>query len=267
MGSKHSWSRFPAAQVRIQQPAVSGAALYRSDARGREQMPRLDVTVDVKTTDIAGTVRIVSPPGPRRSADRRMLESELELVDRATASVIRTLPRPMMAEMETDDGLITSTAARARLSVSGAWSVVYHHECEEDVESNAVRREVLLWRLAAAAVGARYVGETTLGSPVFRENLRMLSPYRTILPTMPQRAKAAKILGDVGSVALGELSGVLHPNAINGGAIVYGLMLRRYVDIDLEKPLGPDSEVRASVGAPEIMPGLFDLLRKIQAAA
>ena len=135
---------------------------------------------------------------------------------------------------------------------------------EQAVESDAVRREVLLWRLAAAAVGARFVGETTLGSPVFRENVRILSPYRTILPTMPQRAKAAKILGDGGSVALGELAGALHPNAVNGRALVCGLMLRRYVVIDLETPLGPDSEVRASVGAPEIMPGLFDLLRMMR---
>jgi hypothetical protein len=264
MRNNQPGARYPAKQVGVQQRDGRRTAPNRQDTRGREQKSRLDVTVDVKTADIAGTVRIVSPPGPSRNADRRALESELELFDRATASVVRTLARPMLAEMETDDGLITSTSARARLSISGAWSVVYHHECEEDVESDAARQERLLWRLAAAAVGARFVAETTLGSPVFMENMSLLSPYRTILPTMPQRAKAAKILGDGGSVALGELAGALHPNAVNGRALVYGLMLRRYVAIDLETPLGPDSKVCASVGAPEIMPGLFDLLRGIR---
>lgn len=264
MRTKDSWSRYPATHVRIQQLGNSRPAPYRYDPRGREQMPRLDVTVDVKTPDIAGTVRIVSPPGPLRSSGRSAVESELELIDRATASVVRTLARPMRAEMQTDYGLITSTSARANLSISGAWSLVYHHGCEKDIESDAVRRETLLWRLAAAAVGARFVAQTTLGSPVFMENVRMLSPYRTIVPTMPQRAKAAKILGDGGSVGLGELAGALHPKAINGRAIVCGLMLRRYVAIDLETPLGPDSEVRAAVGASPIMPGLFDLLRSIR---
>ena len=229
-------------------------------------MPRLDVTVDVNTADIAGTVRIVSPPGPSRSSDRRSLESELELVDRATASVVRTVSRPMMAEMETDDGLISSSSARARVSISGAGSRIYHCEERTIVEDDAEGHEVFLWRLAAAAVGAKFVRETTPGSRTFMENMRTLSPYRTILPTMPQRAKAAKILGDGGSVALGELADALHSNAINGRAIVFGLMLRRYVAIDLETPLGADSEVRAAVGAPSIMPGLFDLLRSIQTA-
>lgn len=268
MRNGHSWSRYPAYHVRVQQRVGSGRVPYRHGATRREHMPRLDVTVEVQTPDIAGTVRIVSPPGPPQSADRRTLESQLELVDRATASVVCTLPRPMWVGMETDNGMITSTSARAQMSISGAWSLVYHYGCEQNVESDAVRRETFLWRLAAAAVGARYVGETTLmlGSSVFMENVAALSPYRTLLPTTPQRAKAAKILGDGGSVALGELARALHPNAINGRAIVYGLMLRQYVAIDLETPLGPDSEVRASAGTPAIMPGLFDLFQTVRVA-
>ncbi len=267
MRNGHFGVRYPAPHVRVQQRFGRDAARYRLHLRGGE-VTGLDMTVDVKTAKISGTIRIVSPPGRSNTADCKTLESKLTMVDLASASIARTLPKPFRVEMKTQEGLMNFTSVRARQTISGAWEIVKYRERAQDFEEEEACRETLVWRLAAAALGARHVNETAemLGSDVFLQNVGMLTPYRTIVPTLPQRSKVARILSEGTVVTVGELASALHPIKVNGVTLVYALMLRKYVSIDLQQPMGPDSIVRAFPAAHAVMTGLFEGLHMVRAS-
>lgn len=256
------WPRSGADQSRERDRWRSGSP-SRPYIRSDSPLPALDMKVDVCAGDLAGTVQIVFPFTRSSMMPSGTLGNELELVDRATTDIFRTVARPCRLSTRVGDRLIVSTSIRARQDVGGSWTLVSHRENAEDFDLDDARGETLLGQLAAAALGARHVCETRdmLGTPVFLRNLSVLAPYRTVVPTLPQQAIAVHLLDHGGEVALGDLADTLHSVHINGMAIAFALMLRRCIAIDLEAPLGPRSVVRAVVPPLDLMPGLFERLR------
>ena len=145
-----------------------------------------------------------------------------------------------------DFATLMSSGERILLDAKRNWS---------DFRSDLGRRQSVLGRLAADALGYRYerIILGSAGSEVRRRNVNEIQACRFV--NVPDHLVArASIAMSKGSISLGNLAALLHP--INGRSMAFALMVRRIVEIDLESPLGPRSECRSVPPLPLAMPSL-----------
>lgn len=117
------------------------------------------------------------------------------------------------------------------------------------------RKQTFLGQLAADTMGYRYehIVLGSAGSNVRRRNVNEIQASRFVRVPNHLVARATLALRD-GAMSLGNLSDILHPE--NGRSMVFALMVRRVVEIDLERTLGPRSECRGVPPLPVAMPSI-----------
>ncbi|MBD8548836.1 hypothetical protein IFT82_19170 [Sphingomonas sp. CFBP 8760] len=200
-------------------------------------------------------------------ADRRPIDSVM-LADVVRPDIVKTLAYPFRLTVLTPDTVAISRPGRARQHADGIWDIVDPRMDGSACAGDAVRRDMIHHGLAAAALGARHVVETrdAIGSSIFRANLERLAIYRTIVPTHSQQAIAQRMLASRSGLTLGDLADALHPHPSNGFTIAFGLVIGRFVSVDMETVLGRDSLISPTPPVPVRLPGLFDRLRMPRAA-
>lgn len=184
-------------------------------------------------------------------------------IHEVVTSTVRIKSQPLRAELRTSDGIERYIPDQARLREDGRWRIA---ECKRDwdgFDSAGAQRQQRLGRIVADALGAEYVRETmdSLGTPTFLAAVETVQLYRTVMPRLTHRHVAADMLDREGVVPLGRLADALHPARVVGVALACAMMVRRLVSIDLDRPIGPDSPVRAVPPLPPVIPDLFDALR------
>lgn len=183
-------------------------------------------------------------------------------IDEVDTSTVRSSSEPMRVELHTSEGRWSTIVDRARQKDHGGWQISELKCGWAGFATPRAQVQEKLGRLAAGALGAEYVREVpaSLGSPTLRKNAQIIQSYRFVPFPMRCSYVAADLLDRLGTVSLGRLADALAPDRATGRALIYSMMVRRLVAIDLEAPLGDDSCVRAVPPLPEHMPGLFDLL-------
>lgn len=117
------------------------------------------------------------------------------------------------------------------------------------------QRQSFLGELAAEALGYRYerIVLGSMGDQVRRDNVDEIQACRFVHVPDHLAARAASAVAK-GPISLGNLADLLHP--VNGRSLVYSLMVRRIVEIDLDSRLSRRSECIAVKPLPLSMPSL-----------
>ena len=124
-----------------------------------------------------------------------------------------------------------------------------------DFRTDLGRKQTFLGQLAADTIGYRYerIVLGNGGSDLRRRNINEVQASRFVHVPDISVARASRALR-AGPMSLGNLADILHP--LNGRSMVFALMVRRIVEIDLDSTLGPRSECRAVPPLPLGMPNL-----------
>lgn len=117
------------------------------------------------------------------------------------------------------------------------------------------KRQTFLGELAAEALGYRYkrIVLNSMGNQVRRDNVDEIQASRFVHVPDQLVARAASAVAQ-GPISLGNLADLLH--SVNGRSMVYALMVRRVVEIDLESRLTRRSECIGVKPLPFAMPSL-----------
>lgn len=116
-------------------------------------------------------------------------------------------------------------------------------------------QQTFLGELAAEALNYRYerIVLSSMGGQVRRDNVDEIQASRFVYVPDQLVARAASAVAK-GPISLGNLADLLHP--INGRSMVYALMVRRVVEIDLDTRLTRRSECIGVKPLPLGMPSL-----------
>ncbi|WP_294353681.1 hypothetical protein [uncultured Sphingomonas sp.] len=208
------------------------------------------------------TVRTLSYPS-RKTQRARFAEGAAEFerieAEEVEVAVVDGVAQPMRIEalVHTPAGpnWLSHIPDFATLYANGERALVDAKRVWSDFRKPLGYKQTFLGQLAADMMGYRYerIILGSAGSDVRRRNINEVQAARFVHVPDHLAARAALIL-KAGGISLGHLSDLLHP--ANGRAMVFALMVRRLVEIDLDRPLGVNSECRAVPALPSAMPSI-----------
>jgi len=208
----------------------------------------------------SGSTSVVRTPS-YRYREQHTLEGRTEMLlekhDEVVGDTIDSKPQPFGIQGQVWGGRHLAFPDRARLLRDGTRQLI---ECKDSwaafYRPKAFIQKVLT-QAAAQALGWDYVPmvPASLGSREFQANVDRIYACRGV--HVPDRLAilATQLLSN-GSMALGELTGRLHSSEVNGFAIACAMMVRRIIEIELEKPLGHSSAVRIMPTTPRGLPSI-----------
>jgi hypothetical protein len=234
---------------------------------GRLDVPPVDKVVIVRAPDgdqlrgqITGTktIRTVTYPSKKMRRARygeaateigRIAEEEVDV------KIVKGIAQPLRIEAIVagepmvhipDFSNLLDTGERVLIDAKRNWS---------DFRKPLGMKQIFLGQLAADILGYRYrkIVLGSAGDQVRRDNIDEIQAHRFVHVPDQLVARAAAAVAR-GPISLGNLGDILHP--VNGRRMVYALMVRRVVEIDLDSRISPRSECRAVPPLPLAMPSL-----------
>lgn len=208
----------------------------------------------------SGATSIVKVPS-YRFREAHGLEGRTEMLldkhDEVVAYVADSRPQPFTIVADVDGVRRSATPDRARLLTNGTRQLV---ECKDSWSAffhPKAYMQQLLTREGAHALGWDYVQivPSSLGSRQFQANIDRIYACRGVHVPDRLAVLATQILGG-GAMPLGEFTAKLHESEVNGFAITCAMMVRRIVEIELDKPLGHSSLVRIMPLVPRWLPSI-----------
>lgn len=245
-------------------PIAPGVATSRYD---RLDGPRVHKVVIVRSTDrdqirgqITGKKTIRTKAYPSKKTRRgRYGEAAAELAripqEEVEVDIVDAIAQPCRGEVLLDNGWHCHIPDFANLRSDGSRVLIDAKRDWSDFRTEKGRRQVFLGQVIADAMGYGYEKYVLAhaGSAVRRENVDEVQASRFVHVPDQLVARAAATVAS-GPIALGNLAAILHP--VNGRSMAYALMVRRIVEIDLDRRLDDRSECRAVPPLPLAMPSI-----------
>lgn len=165
----------------------------------------------------------------------------LRLLD-ASLEIERFLPQPPTIEYRLD-GETRAYTADTLVVVGGAAVMVEVKFLEDATDPENLRRwPAIRDRFAAEGYGFRIATEAFIQAEPRRSNVAFLRSFRSWQPTPELAFQIATALQDGVWMTLGDLA-ARFPDPVTVRQFILGLVLRRYLAIDLGRPIGLDSAV------------------------
>ena len=205
------------------------------------------------------SVRTVSYPSKKMRRARygeaateigRITEEEVRV------DIVQAIAQPLRIEAKLYSGeFLSHVLDFSNLRANGERVLIDAKRSWSDFRKLLGMKQSFLGQLAADALGYRYekIVLASAGNQVRRDNIDEVQAHRFVHVPDHLAARAAAMVAR-GPISLGNLGDVLHP--VNGQRMVYALMVRRVVEIDLETRLSRRSECRAVPPLPLAMPSL-----------
>ncbi|HEX8124234.1 MAG TPA: hypothetical protein VF548_01490 [Allosphingosinicella sp.] len=208
----------------------------------------------------AKTVRTVAYPS-KKNREARYGEGAAEIerikAEEVDIHIVKAIAQPCRIHALIDgwENWATHIPDFSNLRDSGERVLIDAKRNWSDFRKPNGQRQSFLGQLAAEALGYRYerIVLGTMGSQVRRDNVDEIQASRFVHVPDHLVARAAAAVAK-GPISLGNLADLLHP--VNGRSMVYALMVRRIVEIDLEARLTLGSECIAVKPLPLAMPSL-----------
>jgi len=229
--------------------------------------PRVHKVTIVRSTDrdqlrdqITGTKTIRTGAYPSKKMRRgRYGEAATEIVriqqEEVDVDVVDAIAQPCRGEVLLDDGWHRHIPDFATLYSDGRRTLVDAKRDWRDFRTELGQRQTFLGQVIATAMGydyERYV-LANAGTEQRRRNIEEVQASRFVnVPDHLASLAAATVAK--GSIGLGNLAAILHP--VNGRSMVYALMVRRVIEIDLDEALDDRCECRAVPPLPIAMPSI-----------
>lgn len=248
-------------------PGASNSAAHGRQERYRHAGLQVHKVVIVRSTDrdqlrdqITGRKTIRTGAYPSKKMGRgRFGEAAAELAritqEEVDVDVVDAIAQPCRGEVLLDDGWHTHLPDFANLRADGRRVLIDAKRDWSDFRTENGRRQTFLGQIIAEAMGYQYEQYVLshAGTEQRRQNVDEVQASRFVgVPDHLAGLAAATVAK--GSIALGNLAAILH--AVNGRSIVYALMVRRVVEIDLDGKLTDHSECRAVPPLPTAMPSI-----------
>jgi hypothetical protein len=229
--------------------------------------PPIDNIVIVRASDgdqlrgqITGTKMIRTVAYPSKKMHRaRYAEAATEIErlaeEEVRVDVVKAIAQPLRIEAFIGGEWVMHIPDFSNLLASGDRVLIDAKRSWSDFRKPLGMKQTFLGQLAADALGYRYekIVLKAVSDRVRRDNIDEIQASRFVHVPDQLVARAALIVSK-GSISLGNLADLLHP--INGRSMVYALMVRRVVEIDLEARLTRRSECIAVKPLPLAMPSL-----------
>lgn len=165
----------------------------------------------------------------------------LRLLD-AVHEVEHFLAQPPTIEYRLD-GQTRAYTADTLVIIGGAAVMVEVKFLEDATDPENLRRwPAIRDRFAAEGYGFRIVTEAFIQAEPRRSNIAFLRSFRAWQPTPAFAFQIATALQDGAWTTLGDLA-ARFADPVTARQYILGLVLRRYLAIDLETPISPDSAV------------------------
>lgn len=253
--------RFPGALAAFK-PTAEGSARLAHMAE-----PQVHKVVIVRSTDrdqlrgqITGkkTVRTAEYPS-KKTSRARFMEAAAEILrvpqEEVEVDKVDAIAQPIRGSVLLDDGWHDALPDFANLLSDGSRVIIDAKRHWSDFRTEKGRRQEFLGRIIADAIGYRYERYVlaSAGSQRRQDNIEEVQASRFVPVPDHLVALAARAVSR-GSISLGNLAAILHPEA--GRKMVFALMVRRIVEIDLDSKLDERSECRAVPPLPSGMPSI-----------
>lgn len=246
--------------------ASNSAAPVRPSRYRQAAFPVRKVVI-VRSTDrdqlrdqITGRKTIRTGAYPSKKMGRgRFGEAAAELAritqEEVDVNVVDAIAQPCRGEVLLDDGWHVHLPDFANLLSDGRRVLIDAKRDWSDFRTENGLRQTFLGRIIAEAMGYDYEHYVLAhaGTERQRQNVDEVQASRFVEVPDHLVALAAATVAK-GSIALGNLASILH--AFNGRSMVFALMVRRVVEIDLDGKLGDQSECRAVPPLPSAMPSI-----------
>lgn len=184
-------------------------------------------------------------------------ERLLDQVDEVSADTIESRPQPFTIVGDIDGQTIRSVPDRARLLRSGVRQLAECKASWDGFFKPSAFRQSLLAKAAADALGWDYVQivPSVLGSRQYLANVDRIYGCRGVRVPDTTALRAVQLLAE-GPMKLGDFTARIHDREVNGFSMACAMMVRRIVDIELERPLGQGSLVRIMPATPRGLPSI-----------
>lgn len=248
-------------------PSVKRSDKVAKLSHSWEVEPRVHKVMIVRSVDrdqlrgqITGSKTIRTGAYPSKKMRRgRYGEAATELAriqqEEVDVDVVDAIAQPCRGEVLLDDGWHRHIPDFATLLSDGRRLLIDAKRDWSDFRTELGQRQTFLGQVIAAAMGydyERYV-LASAGTERRRRNVEEVQASRFVgVPNHLTSLAAATVAK--GSIGLGNLAAILHPS--NGRSMVYALMVRRVIEIDLDGALDDRCECRAVPPLPIAMPSI-----------
>lgn len=204
------------------------------------------------------TIRTVAYPSKKmRRARYAEAATEIERLaeEEVRVDIVHAIAQPFRIEAFINGRWMVHIPDFSNLLSSGDRVLIDAKRSWSDFRKPLGLKQTFLGQLAADTLGYRYE-KIVLGGGgdrIRRDNIDEIQAHRFVHVPDHLAARAAAAVA-YGAISLGNLGDLLDP--VNGRRMVYALMVRRVVEIDLESRLSLRSECRAVPPLPLAMPSL-----------